>query len=179
MLSGRILLVEDGQDNQRLLRMQLRDAGAVVFSAEDGKIAVDMVATNPFDLILMDMQMPVMDGYAATTELRRKGLKTPIIALTAYAMAEDRARCLASGCDDYLSKPVNEELLLKTVNQHLGQNPAVPPKDGAPRGVAESPPPKSPAASDSGTIKSSLADHPRVKTIIPILLGGFPARCER
>jgi PAS domain S-box-containing protein len=179
MLSGRILLVEDGQDNQRLLRMQLRDAGAVVFSAEDGKIAVDMVATNPFDLILMDMQMPVMDGYAATTELRRKGLKTPIIALTAYAMAEDRARCLASGCDDYLSKPVNEELLLKTVNQHLGQNPAVPPKDGAPRGVAESPPPKSPAASDSGTIKSSLADHPRVKTIIPDFVRGLPGEVRK
>ena len=91
--------------------MRLRDAGAVVSSAVDGQVAVEMATTQLFDLILMDMQMPVMDGYAATTELRRKGLQIPIIALTAYAMAEDRAKCLACGCDDYLSKPVKEETL--------------------------------------------------------------------
>jgi len=71
-LCGRILLVEDGRDNQRLLRMQLGDAGAAVVSAENGQIAVDLATTQPFDLILMDMQMPVMDGYTATIELRRR-----------------------------------------------------------------------------------------------------------
>jgi PAS domain S-box-containing protein len=73
-LSGRILLAEDGRDNQRLLRMQLSDAGAAVVIAENGQIAVDLATSQPFDLILMDMQMPVMDGYAATIELRRKGI---------------------------------------------------------------------------------------------------------
>jgi hypothetical protein len=91
-ITGRILLVEDGRDNQRLICMQLRDAGAVVSSAADGQVAIEMATTQLFDLILMDMQMPIMDGYAATTELRRMGLQIPIIALTAYAMAEDRAK---------------------------------------------------------------------------------------
>jgi PAS domain S-box-containing protein len=119
-LRGRILLVEDGADNQRLLRMQLEDAGALVTSALNGQIAVDLTTTQTFDLILMDMQMPILDGYAATIELRRKGLATPIIALTAHAMAEDRDKCLASGCSGYLSKPVDEDKLLKTVQEHLG-----------------------------------------------------------
>ena len=122
-LQGHILLVEDGRDNQRLLRMQLSEAGAVVVIAENGQIAIDLATTQPFDLILMDMQMPVMDGYAATIELRRRGVKIPIIALTAYAMAEDRAKCIASGCSDYLTKPINEEKLLNTVNQQLGKKP--------------------------------------------------------
>src|SRR5580704_2319098 len=87
-LRGRILLVEDGADDRRLMRMQLSSAGGSVVSALNGRIAVDLATAEPFDLILMDMQMPVMDGYAATIELRRLGLKIPIIALTAYAMAE-------------------------------------------------------------------------------------------
>jgi PAS domain S-box-containing protein len=169
-LSGRILLVDDGHDNQRLLRMQLGDAGAVVVSAEDGQIAIDLATTQPFDLILMDMQMPLMDGYAATAELRRRGLKTPIIALTAYAMAEDRAKCLASGCDDYLSKPVNEATLFRTINQHLGHDPA--PNDGVGGEAVESQPPLR-AACDSGAIRSNLANSPRMQTIIPEFVKGL------
>jgi PAS domain S-box-containing protein len=178
IISGRILLVEDGQDNQRLLRMQLRDAGAVVFSAADGQIAIDLAMTQPFDLILMDMQMPIMGGYAATVELRRRGLKIPIIALTAYAMAEDRDKCLASGCDDYLSKPVNEETLLKTIKEHLGNAASISTEDSAGGGVVGAQPSRR-AAESSGAIKSSLAGNPRMQTIIPEFVNGLPREVRK
>jgi PAS domain S-box-containing protein len=173
VLSGRILLVEDGHDNQRLLRLQLEGAGATVISAANGKVAVELATTESFDLILMDIQMPVMDGYAATLELRRRGVKIPIIALTAYAMAEDRAKCIANGCDDYLSKPVREETLLKTVCQHLGYARALAPDCGGEGGASGSVKSSVPAAL-SGTIKSSLRGHPRIGKIIPEFVGGLP-----
>ena len=123
-LHGRILLAEDGRDNQRLLSTHLRTCGAEVAIAENGKIAVDMVAKSRFDLILMDMQMPIMDGYTAVKELRSTGCTIPIIALTAYAMAEDRKKCMASGCTDYLSKPVDRQTLLKTASKYMEKSAA-------------------------------------------------------
>jgi CheY-like chemotaxis protein len=118
-LHGRILLAEDGRDNQRLICLHLRACGAEVVIAENGQIAVDIAMKNSLDLILMDMQMPIMDGYTATAELRHRGCTTRIIALTAYAMAEDRKRCMDAGCTEYLRKPIDREVLLKTVSQHL------------------------------------------------------------
>jgi len=168
-LHGRILLVEDGADNQRLLRMQLCDAGATVASAMDGRIAVDLATTQTFDLILMDMQMPVMDGYAATIELRSRGLATPIIALTAYAMAEDRDKCLAAGCTGYLSKPVEEDKLLRTVREHLGTHPAPVPNDAA-AADAGSPLP----TAGCNVIKSNLAGDPRIMRIMSEFVDGLP-----
>jgi PAS domain S-box-containing protein len=172
ILNGRILLVEDGHDNQRLLRTQLSDAGAEVSSAADGQVAIDMATTQLFDLILMDMQMPVMDGYAATAELRRRGVKIPIIALTAYAMAEDRAKCLACGCNDYLSKPVKEETLLRIVNQHLENQASPVPNDSAKAGIIGSPPHN--CAASTNRIKSSLTSNPRVMKVIPEFVDGLP-----
>ncbi|MBY0263051.1 MAG: response regulator, partial [Phycisphaerales bacterium] len=115
-LSGRILLAEDGVDNQRLLQHVLRTAGATVLLAENGTeaVAAARAADPPFDLVLMDMQMPEMDGYEATVALRQAGVDTPIVALTAHAMAGDRERCLAAGCNDYLTKPIDRATLLGT-----------------------------------------------------------------
>jgi PAS domain S-box-containing protein len=174
-LQGRILLVEDGADNQRLLGMQLENAGATVTSAMNGQIAVDLAGTKTFDLILMDMQMPVMDGFAATIELRRRGLTTPIIALTAYAMAEDREKCLASGCSAYLSKPVDEESLLRTVQQHLVNDRPPAPADDA---CTNSPGtlPLTADADSSSRIFSSHAGDPRIMKIMPEFVDGLPSK---
>lgn len=118
----RLLLVEDGPDNQRLISFVLRKAGADVVVAENGQQALELAAAargeaRPFDAILMDMQMPVMDGYEASRKLRDAGYAVPVIALTAHAMAGDREKCLDAGCSDYVTKPIDRASLLATVSQ--------------------------------------------------------------
>lgn len=116
-LRARILLAEDGPDNQRLISFHLRRAGADVEVADNGRIALDKMrkavdARTPYDLLVTDMQMPEMDGYSLVQTLRKDDVQTPIIALTAHAMNEDRVRCLAAGCDDYLTKPIDKSVLI-------------------------------------------------------------------
>jgi PAS domain S-box-containing protein len=123
----RILLAEDGRDNQLLIGHMLRKAGAEVEVAENGAEAIARVtaacgvptapagaqrADAPFDLVLMDMQMPELDGLTATRHLREAGIDIPILALTANTMSGDRERCLAAGCDDFQSKPIDRRALL-------------------------------------------------------------------
>jgi signal transduction histidine kinase/DNA-binding NarL/FixJ family response regulator len=118
-LSGSVLVAEDCKSNQELIKLLLERFGLEVTIAEDGKEAVDKALSQHFDIIFMDIQMPNMDGYKTTKLLRRKGLKTAIIALTAYAMPEDCERCISAGCDDYLGKPINNDLLLTVIKKHL------------------------------------------------------------
>ncbi len=172
-LHGRVLLVEDGRDNQRLLSTHLRCCGAEVVIAENGKIGVDLEAESSFDLILMDMQMPVMDGYTATAELRSRGCKVPIIALTANAMAEDRKKCEASGCSDYLTKPVERDVLLKTVSKHLDVtniSDRLPSCDAAPTEAC---------ASEISPIKSNMLNHRGMLKLVREFVDGLPTEVRK
>jgi len=114
----RVLLAEDGPDNQRLISHYITKAGATILACNDGAEACQAInqcsPEQKPDLVLMDMQMPVMDGYEATRTLRQEGFDHPIIALTANAMSGDRRKCVDAGCDEYLTKPVNRKHLIET-----------------------------------------------------------------
>jgi len=117
---ARVLVVDDGPENRELVALILADCGLTVEQAENGQIGVDMARAQNFDLILMDMQMPVMDGYTATRTLRDDGLEIPIIALTANVMKEAELKVMEAGCSGIQAKPVNIDLLLQTLADLLG-----------------------------------------------------------
>ncbi|MDB5956679.1 PAS domain-containing hybrid sensor histidine kinase/response regulator [Ramlibacter sp.] len=118
--SARVLVVDDGPENRELLSLVLAEHGLWVEEAENGQVAVDKMAAGRFDLVLMDMQMPVLDGYAATRELRRRGVQVPVVALTANAMKGYEEEVLQAGCTAYLTKPVDIDALLQQVARLLG-----------------------------------------------------------
>ncbi len=125
LLGRRILLAEDNAANLRIISLHLNRLGAEVVAVPDGQAAVDAVlsardAGSPLDVVLMDMEMPVLDGYEATRQLRSQGVRTPILALTAYAMPEDREQCLRFGCDEHLSKPIDWARLVELIDRYAG-----------------------------------------------------------
>jgi signal transduction histidine kinase/integral membrane sensor domain MASE1/ActR/RegA family two-component response regulator len=120
-LEGRVLLAEDGVDNQCLISLLLRRANVEVTLVENGRDAVDtaMADQTAFDLILMDMQMPILDGLGAVRELRSRDYRGPIVALTANAMSGDREQCIDAGCDGYTTKPINRVEFLGIVAKYV------------------------------------------------------------
>jgi CheY-like chemotaxis protein len=126
-LDARILVADDNEANRQLISLRLRRAGAEVEMASDGKEALDKTRESleqgrPFDAIIMDMQMPVLDGYEAVRELRARGFTRPIVAVTAYAMSADREECLQLGCDEFVSKPIEWERFLSILERLLRTN---------------------------------------------------------
>jgi CheY-like chemotaxis protein/HPt (histidine-containing phosphotransfer) domain-containing protein len=158
-----VLVVDDGPENRELLSLVLAEQGLWVEEAENGAIALDMMAAGSFDLVLMDMQMPVLDGYAATRELRRRGVQVPIVALTANAMKGYEAEVLQAGCTAYLTKPVDIDGLLQELARLLGgaeEQAAA----GAPTSVfvdlSEEP------AAEAGPIRSRFAGNAKLVPIV-------------
>jgi signal transduction histidine kinase len=114
-----VLLVDDSSDNRLLMSKILKSTGAIVDMATNGREAIEKALRNIHDVVLMDMQMPVMDGYSAARTLRDQGFPKPIIALTANAMSSERSRCLEAGCDDFHPKPIDRSLLIDLISSYV------------------------------------------------------------
>lgn len=114
----KVLVIDDSEDNRFLITQILQTCGAETDEADNGASGLDKALRNEYDVILMDLQMPVMDGRQSTQQMREQGITTPIIALTAHALKEERQRALQEGFTDYLTKPINRDLLITTID-HL------------------------------------------------------------
>jgi len=159
-LIGSILLAEDNADNQALISYYIRKTGATLTIAENGAIALQKALGSAFDLVLMDVQMPEIDGLEATQQLRQAGYQTPIVALTANATHEDAETCYKAGCDEFLSKPINWDLFYQTLAKHL--------------------PSKLQAKSIITPIKTELIDEdPEILELVMTLLDALPDRLNQ
>ena len=158
---ARILLAEDNQLNQQVAMELLTDAGFQVDLAKNGKIAVELAARHSFDAVLMDMQMPVMDGETATREIRKDSqfAKLPILAMTASAMAGDRERCLEAGMNDHLAKPIDPEALFRALLQWI------PPKSGISPQPSEAPESGRDVSGDQAAAVESSSESTRVSSL--------------
>ena len=161
----RVLLAEDGFDNRELIRTVLSKAGAQVEAVENGRLAVARAEAVSFDVILMDINMPEMDGYEATRTLRDRHYDRPILALTANAMSGDSDRCLAAGCNAYLTKPIDRAQLIQAIAAHVGRKP---PDDETPLAASGA----EETHSQDEAVRSEFADDPEMT----IILEGFLQR---
>lgn len=116
-----ILVVEDVDTNKIFFDAALRRTKAKILWAKDGQEAIDIFKANRIDLVLMDLQLPVMDGYTATREIKKINKEVPIIAQTAHVMSGEREKCLEAGCDDYLAKPIRLQILIDTLSKYLNE----------------------------------------------------------
>ncbi|WP_462319167.1 response regulator [Marinilabilia sp.] len=117
-----ILVVEDVDTNKIFFDAALRRTNAKILWAKDGQQAIDLFNEKKIDLVLMDLQLPVMDGYAATREIKKVNPEVPVIAQTAHVMSGEREKCMEAGCDDYLAKPIRLQILIETLSKFLNQN---------------------------------------------------------
>lgn len=120
-MNGKILVIEDNEQNLYLIRYILEDYGYEVYSAQDGKKGIETAVALLPDLILLDIQLPTMDGYAVARQLRQNPdlADTPIIAVTSYAMPGDREKAIGAGCSGYIEKPIDPDTFSSQVEQHL------------------------------------------------------------
>ncbi len=192
----KVLVVDDGETNRKLIDLVLTRAGAKVTTVVNGLEAVKALAASEFDLVFMDMQMPVMDGYTATKKIRECGCKTPIVALTGNAMKGDREKCINAGCSDFLSKPVNLDALLRCCIHFLGAAPATlesPAKandvigaaftrensQSAPNNLQDKAKETNPASNKSGPIHSSLPmDDAEFRCLVSDFVDRLDARLD-
>lgn len=164
----RLLIVDDSPENQEVLRFLLEESGAEVETADDGQSGVETVLAakrngRAFDAILMDMNMPVLDGYEATRRLVAAGIEEPVIALTALALSGDEERCREAGCSGYISKPVVPSLFFETISRHLA-------RPGEKAGGEE---PATVPAAGGGEDVFSLSDNPRFRPLVERYLASF------
>ena len=165
----RILLAEDSIDNQDLLVAVLGGVGAEVQVVENGRLALERAETDIFDVVLMDMNMPEMDGYEATGRLRDRGYQRPILALTANAMSGDCELCLAAGCDAHLAKPIDRKQLIETVAKYaLSRTSRTDPATACPSRAVSS--------EQSNGIPSQFADDPQLVDILPRFVERLPSQ---
>ena len=116
----RVLLAEDNPTTQSLISILMQQMGLDLAIVDNGQAAIDYLADKQVDLILMDCQMPILDGFKATARLRAQGVTTPVVALTAYARTEDEEQCLDAGMNDFLSKPFRQNDLREVLSRWLG-----------------------------------------------------------
>jgi signal transduction histidine kinase/CheY-like chemotaxis protein/HPt (histidine-containing phosphotransfer) domain-containing protein len=188
-LSGKVLIAEDSPTNQTLIELLLKRMGIESVVVENGQLAVERAQTGEFNIILMDIQMPVMNGYEAARQLRKDGINIPIIALTACAMKGDDKKCFAAGCNDYLTKPIDRKKLAETLAKYLppcDEKSSVKPVSAAAQDTPKKPLPRKESASvdrsgielDYQMLLERVGDEGLIDEIIPVFLRDNTSRLE-
>jgi PAS domain S-box-containing protein len=179
----KVLVVDDGSENRELVRLVLEETGLSVIEAENGQVALDKLASETVDLILMDMQMPVMDGVTATRRLRGMGIQVPVLALTANAMKGFEAELNDTGFTGFHTKPLNIDALLGDLGKRLGGwQEEMPPDqgDGSPTGLKSSPATadnhQEALVCDTSPVVSRLSRHPKLRNVVRRFIEQFPAK---
>ena len=178
----RVLVVDDAEENRNLLSVVLEEAGVEHEMAENGQQAVDLARRENWDAILMDMQMPIMDGYTATRTLREQGYTAPIVALTAHAMRGDEQKCLDAGCTGFLTKPIDFDQLLMLLAEIAGVDPSTGQQTvcGTDEALATAEAAVANEPTQRNWIGSTLPVHkPRFREIVEKFIGRLPDQLSR